>query len=317
MKKKFKLAWILFPTIIILVILLSNFFLNKKSSLEKKAISAPIKGLGLFIENNHNNYHNITIDYNTIDDYGFKLTNNSEKDLDFKLSIFLNGKQIKLYNYDTKETNYNYEFILKSNETTKLPIKMILDSLEKGTHLLTLNFVSEYNQNAVDNDQKVWMGSNYKYSALLVNDSDYISLKDTKQINSQEDFKMIDFDNKQLIINLTNDDLINDSIPKNYIDAEKNSTVTIPIIIGGGTKGKSLVYATLDNKQIPISDNEFLIYDTPDNKAIENNVKIKVPNNPGKYDVIFYSINDLENIDVTNFTGLNMYNSHRVTLIIN
>ena len=274
-----------------------------------------IKGCGLFISNKNNNIHNQVIDFTHIDDYSYNLINNTGKDLECNLNVFINGNQIKLLNKENGNTDYNIKFSIKDNEDKEIPIKLCLDNLPKGSYITNFNIVTDYNDYAVYNEQKVWLNSTYDYAVAIKNNDDVLSIQEGMHGNPGKDYIENIPDSSQFIANYSKDEFEEGSKPKNYIEAEASSIIEIPLIMGGRDTTESLIYATLDNNQILLNESKTLIYDFIENNASETKVKIHVPYKTGKYELLFFSLSNFRNLDINDFGGIRFSTSHRITLV--
>lgn len=274
-----------------------------------------IKGCGLFISNKNNNIHNQVIDFTHIDDYSYNLINKTGKDLECNLNVFINGNQIKLLNKESGKTDYNIKFSIKDNENKEIPIKLCLDNLPKGSYIANFNIVTDYNDYAVYNEQKVWLNSTYNYTVAIKNNDDAVSIQEATHGNQGKDHIGNIQDSSQFIANYSKDEFEEGATPKNYIEADSGSIIEIPLIMGGSDTTESLIYATLDNNQILLNESKTLIYDLIENTASETKVKIHVPDKAGKYELLFYSLSNFRDVDINNFGGIRFSDSHRITLV--
>jgi len=316
MVKKF-LQGILFFILIISIGIGINRYMTKDNTSPTVTTNSDeeIKGCGLFISNKNNNIHNQVIDFMNINDYSYNLINKTGKDLECNLNVFINGNQIKLLNKDSGDTDYNIKFSIKDNENKEIPIKLCLDSLPKGAYIANFNIVTDYNNYAVYNKQKVWVDSTYNYTVAIKNNDNVLSIQETTHGNEGKDYIENILDSSQLIPNYSKDEFEEGSTPKNYIEADAGSIIEIPLILGGSDITESLIYATLDNNQILLNESKTLIYDLIENSANETRVKIHVPDKIGKYELLFFSLSNFRNLDIDDFGGIRFSTSHRITLV--
>lgn len=273
-----------------------------------------LKGLGLFISNKNNNIHNHIIDYSHLDDYKYTFINNTGKDLDCNLNVFVNGKQISLLNTNNGQSDLNFKFSVNNDDSIDIPIKLILDNLKAGSYIVNFNIVSDYDKYAVDTEDDVWLTSCYNYTVGIENNSKVLDISEAKTpLKSNEIIDNMK-NSSQFIVNYSKLDFENGSKPLNYIKASSNTTITIPIVIGGSDATNSLIYATLDNKQIKINDSDVIVCNLKENIASVINLNLTVPNKPGKYELLFYSLNNFINSNIENYGDLKFSQSHRITL---
>jgi|GEM_PF-5324986 hypothetical protein len=316
MVKKFLQA-ILFFILIISIGMGINIYMFKDNISPTVATNSneEIKGCGLFIANKNNNTHNQVIDFTNIDDYSYHLINKTGKDLECNLNVFINGNQIKLLNKESGNTDSNIKFSIKDNENKEIPIKLCLDSLPKGSYIANFNIVTDYNDYAVYNEQKVWVDSTYNYTVAIKNDDTVLSIQEVTDGNQEKDYIENIPDSSQLIPNYSKEEFKEGSTPKNCIEADAGSIIELPLILGGSDITESLIYATLDNNQILLNESKTLIYNLIENNASETKVKIHVPDKTGKYELLFFSLSNFRNLDIYDFGGIRFSTSHRITLV--
>ena len=311
MKKIIKLV------IFLIIVLIIGRVLNSVIHKEKDNINeAPMKGMGLFIENKKNNIHNSSIQYNDINDYSYKFTNATGKSLDCKLNIFIDGKQITMLDKSKSSVIDSYDFIISNNESIILPINLLIDNISKGIHSITFNVISDYNNYAIDKKNETWVDSCYNYNAVLINESEEIFLKNTSSEYMGTISDTVEQEYNQLLPNFTINQLEENRSPENYIKATPSSSLKIPLIIGGGDNSQNILYCVLDNKQIKLSDKKILIYNHEINKSVVTEVTINTPSEVGKYDMIFYSLDDFDKISSNESYDFRIRSSYRITLLI-
>lgn len=307
--KKFLKA-ILFIIILISISIIINMYLNKSNVNNKNKPT----GLGLFISNKNNSIHNQVIDYTHIDDYTYNLNNQTGKDLDCNLNVFMNGKKVKLLNNENGTIDYNIKFSINNDENKKIPISLKLDDIPKGSYIVNFNIVTDYDKYAIDNPEKVWQSSTYNYTVAITNNDNTLSIPSVDNIKSNQ-ISIENVEYSQFIANYSEDEFKANSSCKNYIEANTGSIIEIPFILGGCDTTEMLVYGTLNNNQILLNNSDILVYNLVKNTAIVDNIKIQVPDKSGKYELLFYSFNNFRNVDINDFGGINFSKSHRITLI--
>ncbi len=315
--KKENIKFIVFLVILFLIgNLISFIIINKNSKPVETESNTGISGLGLFISDKSNNIHNSIIDYKRIKDYSYKFMNRTGNDLECSLSIFIDGKQISILNLDTTQADSNFKFFIADNEDIDLPISLIMENLQEGAHSVNFSIISDYNEYAIDNEADVWMTSTYNYTAAIENNSDALYIPEVANMPLDKDDICEEKDTSQFIANFDKEGFKNDDKPANCIISKPDEIIEVSLVIGGSDTSNMLIYATLDNKQIKINNSDSIVYQLSRDNISEVNVKIKAPSQSGKYELLFYSVNNFTNTNINDYAQLKYSTSHRITLTV-
>ena len=296
--------------------LMSLIIINKNSKPMDFESDTGISGLGLFISDKTNNIHNSIIDYKRMADYNYKFMNRTGNDLECSLSVFIDGKQISILNIETAQVDNSFKFFIEDNEDLDLPISLIVENLQEGAYSVDFSIVSNYDEYAIDNDADVWMTSTYNYTAAIDNGGSIFYNSEVANMMSVKEEIGEEQDVSQFVANFDKEKFINSEKPSNFIISKPDEIIEVPLVIGGSGTSNVLIYATLDNKQIKLNDLDNVVYKLSEGNMAEVGVKLKSPSQPGKYELLFYSVNNLINTQISECEQLKLSTSHRITLIV-
>lgn len=317
MKNKLKYLFVI--TFVIIMGLLINKLINypnKDFHIDK---TKP-QGLGLFISNNNDTLHHLKIDISKISDYQYIFTNNTGKDLNFSITMFINGEQIKLIDPTSNTYENHINLNIENQKSKSIPLMPYLENLSEGSYIANLVLIDDYQKNAINHNEKTWINSTYKYNFILSNKTDKLIFPKENYIEANKEFIEEYSDLSQFLINVSKDSLNKNLITSSTIDASPGTLIDIPIILGGGEMNSALLYATLNSTQISINSNNYIKYNLNKNNFIYDNITIKAPDKPGKYELLFYSTSSSPQLDInkpdTISTSIKTNISNRVTLTI-
>lgn len=243
--------------------------------------------------------------------YIMTFTNSTNRNTTFLLTTYIDYMQtpFSVKTYNAKST---YTFNLNSYKSLDIPIKIDLNNLSNGTHIL--NFIIYKNPNTPIHNPKESIKNNpiiTKHDLILKGDSN-ISL-------SQPPINIASYKSKSdtgsLILN-SNKNGTKNSI---QIKVKHDQMVSIPIVIGSFKNiNNYLFWITLNQDQI-LFDNKFkyLFFNLPQGHAINEPITFKAPHTKGTYKLTgFLSLNPFIKESLHNLPSY-IRPSIQYTLIVN
>lgn len=321
--RKFDFKKTFFSTLIIISLffcgtainLLFNNIFNKPTT--ATAYEDPMTGMGLFISTtNDKSVHNQIIDTNYLNEYIYTFTNNTGNGLNCRLSVFINGNQVELLNTLDDTIMTNSDFFINNNESKDIPINLSLPDLDDGLYMATFSLVTDYDTYAIDNNENIWNDSVYNYDVAVSKNSSSLNISTSKSTFELEEYSSDISEFNQFIVNYSNSQTNNAIEINNHINSTAGSKLSIPLILGGGDTTESLLFATVDNKQILLNNSTTQTYSFEPNKCYKTMVELSVPDSPGNYELLFYSISNFNKFTSDNFADAKSETSHRITLVV-
>lgn len=246
-----------------------------------------------------------------------QFTNNSDKKSKFALILYLNYEQIyfKAFNEDI---NNIYEFELNKGESIKIPVSFEDTEIKYKNNSLICNVVAGINKHASDiNKVTDFYGMGTEYN-LMLEDSKR-ELKDDFNYNLES--KSIESNNNFIGIFINQDfKNINDLyLPNSTIYAKPGEEVELAIRYGGYSNTDTyIIWFNLGKEQCVINNEQkYILTKNDKSKLSYQKVKIKVPEEKGKYDLWAMIENNPLNFqnNLSKSAHFLRY-SHRVTIVV-
>jgi hypothetical protein len=239
-------------------------------------------------------------------DYTLKLANDSKSDIKLVLTAYLDYNQIE---FDTTAPFMNikqYPIDIKAKDSKDIPIKFKNNMTNtEGLHIL--NFIL-YQDNG-NNGHSIEMISRYN---LIVNNENLLTPKNITYLNSYSN------DNKFVGIAL-NSSIVDNKISSQGLvtKAKPGETISIPIVAGGyPNTSQYLVWATLNQNQYKINDQNYIFLGIKQNEIISSNINVVAPKQKGSYELQAYIATTPWDKLSANMKGDLDTSYHKITLVV-
>lgn len=269
-KKIRDLKFLIFIILSILIILVNIYIYLSKPKTNKINVSTTYK----------NTILNGIVDVNSSDEIkfntNFQYQGNGKHN--YELSIYWDFEQVEFYVNNEPYKSYPIEF-KKNNYNENIEIKLNKHFENKTHTLLVVIKDSEF-----DSETVTELATPYKF---IVTDS----LKESS-IQSKSPFKI--YESKLDYLNVVNGDFIDDEekyknsenfFKDKTLEVNANTEIELAVRFKNFVNdGNQLLLLELNNKQIPIDNKPFLVYElNPSIGFIYDKIKITTPSEPGEY----------------------------------
>lgn len=241
-------------------------------------------GIGILVYNKDmklENQNNLILNNGELN-YIFKIINNYDYNLDIKISIYLDYKQISFIS-DNKIYNI-YHGKISSKNSMSIPVQYKQEKNDKKLHVLSLLVTSNYGRptylettNFIDNSTNIIARYNICYK-----DSNY-TLVSEKDCTIDKIFEMKNFYGIQLNKLDTDVNLYYNPV----LEVKPGEKVTIPLLIGGYKDVDDyLSIITINNMQYSIDNSQYYLhFKIPKGNVALKYIEIQAPNNIGIYEI--------------------------------